>query len=105
MLRSILRGLTEKSLQPLPDPGCPVRIVWAQRDRVIPYEQFGVPIMRQVPSAELVILNGVGHVPMSDDPALVAHVLLTGSDERSTRAGFTTVRDGDPPTLSEAQSA
>jgi pimeloyl-ACP methyl ester carboxylesterase len=88
MLRSILRGLTEKSLQPLPDPGCPVRIVWAQRDRVIPYEQFGVPIMRQVPSAELVILNGVGHVPMSDDPAAVSRLILevTAKAEAATTA-------------------
>lgn len=76
MLRSILNGLTERSLEPLPDPGCPVRIVWAQRDRVIPYEQYGVPIMKLVPSAELVILNGVGHVPMGDDPEAVSRLIL-----------------------------
>jgi pimeloyl-ACP methyl ester carboxylesterase len=76
MLRSILNGLTERALEPLPDPGCPVRIVWAQRDRVIPYEQYGVQIMRMVPSAELVILNGVGHVPMSDDPDAVSRLIV-----------------------------
>jgi pimeloyl-ACP methyl ester carboxylesterase len=31
------------------------------------------------PQAELLVLRGCGHVPMSDDPELVAKVLLDGS--------------------------
>jgi hypothetical protein len=30
-------------------------------------------------------LRGCGHVPMTDDPALVARVLLLGSDPARTR--------------------
>ena len=34
---------------------------------------------RQLPKAEHVMMRGVGHVPMYDDPELVARVLLEGS--------------------------
>ena len=85
-------------------PDVPVTIAWGSRDRIIRRPRAEL-ITRLIPHARLLSLPGCGHVPMSDDPALVAHVLLTGSDERSARAGFTTTRDGDPPRLSEAQSA
>jgi pimeloyl-ACP methyl ester carboxylesterase len=75
-LRTIVNGLTETPLRPLPAPGCPIRIVWAQRDRVIPFEHYGAPLMRLLPTAELVRLDGVGHVPMIDDPDAVARLIL-----------------------------
>jgi pimeloyl-ACP methyl ester carboxylesterase len=85
-------------------PDVPVTIAWGTRDRIIRRPRAEL-ITRLIPHARLLSLPGCGHVPMSDDPALVAHVLLTGSDERSAREGFTAARHGDPPTLSEAQSA
>ena len=85
-------------------PDVPVTIAWGTRDRIIRRPRAEL-ITRLIPHARLLSLPGCGHVPMSDDPALVAHVLLTGSDERSARAGFTTARDGEPPALSAAQSA
>jgi pimeloyl-ACP methyl ester carboxylesterase len=72
----LLRTIAEHPLRPLPDPGCPVRVVWARHDRVIPFEQFGKPLLERVPSAELVRLGDVGHVPMSDAPADVARLVL-----------------------------
>ena len=60
----------------LPDPGCPIRIAWGGRDRTLPFERYGKPMLEAVPSAELVMLPGVGHVPMSDDPELVARTIL-----------------------------
>jgi pimeloyl-ACP methyl ester carboxylesterase len=54
----------------------PIRIVWGDRDRVLPFKHFGSPMLERVPDAELVRLPGVGHVPMSDDPSTVAALIL-----------------------------
>ncbi len=55
---------------------CPVRIAWAKDDRTIPFERHGAPLLARIPQAELVLLPGVGHVPMFDDPDLVARTIL-----------------------------
>ncbi|MGH3432943.1 MAG: alpha/beta fold hydrolase [Thermocrispum sp.] len=72
----LLRTIAEKPLEPLRDPGCRVRVVWAERDRVIPFEHYGEPLLERVPSAELVRHGGIGHVPMSDAPGDVARLVL-----------------------------
>src|SRR4051794_25836748 len=54
----------------------PVRIAWGTRDRVIPVDRYSARLLRLVPSAELVRLEGLGHVPMSDDPEGVARTIL-----------------------------
>jgi alpha-beta hydrolase superfamily lysophospholipase len=62
---------------PCPEPADhPVRIAWARRDRTIPFRRYGRPFLAAVPGAEHVTLRGVGHVPMYDDPALVARTIL-----------------------------
>jgi pimeloyl-ACP methyl ester carboxylesterase len=55
---------------------CPVHIAWAQRDRLIPYRRFGHPMRAVVPGAQFSLLPGVGHVPMYDDPRLIARIIL-----------------------------
>ncbi|MFJ5548845.1 alpha/beta fold hydrolase [Streptomyces sp. NPDC093225] len=55
-------------------PGLPVTIAWGDRDRLLLPRQ-GVRAKRTVPDARLVRLRGCGHVPMNDDPALVARVI------------------------------
>ena len=57
-------------------PPCPVRIAWSENDRTIPFKRYGRPCSTCVPGAELVTLPGVGHVPMYDDPGLVARTIL-----------------------------
>ncbi|WP_432053607.1 alpha/beta fold hydrolase [Streptomyces sp. bgisy022] len=59
-------------------PGIPVTVAWGSRDRLLIPRQ-GVRAKRMIPRARLVRLPGCGHVPMNDDPALVARVLLDGS--------------------------
>ncbi|WP_055694617.1 alpha/beta fold hydrolase [Streptomyces prasinopilosus] len=59
-------------------PGIPVTIAWGARDRLLLPRQ-GVRAKRTIPGARLIRLPGCGHVPMNDDPALVARVLLDGS--------------------------
>lgn len=64
----------------------PVTIAWGAKDRVLPAS--GAKIARQrIPHATFVRLPGCGHVPMTDDPGLVAKVLLTGSDHPENTSG------------------
>ncbi|MEU0909870.1 alpha/beta fold hydrolase [Streptomyces althioticus] len=58
--------------------GVPVTVAWGARDRLLVPRQ-GVRAKQIIPRARLVRLPGCGHVPMNDDPALVARVLLDGS--------------------------
>ncbi|TXS46177.1 alpha/beta fold hydrolase [Streptomyces sp. uw30] len=58
--------------------GIPVTVAWGSKDRLLVPRQ-GIRAKRIIPRARLVRLPGCGHVPMSDDPALVARVLLDGS--------------------------
>jgi len=56
----------------------PVTIAWGAHDRLLPPGQADVARQR-VPQARFLLLPGCGHVPMTDDPELVARVLLEGS--------------------------
>ncbi|MGW3988691.1 alpha/beta fold hydrolase [Streptomyces sp. NPDC004830] len=58
--------------------GTPVTVAWGNRDRLLVPRQ-GVRAKTVIPQARLVRLPGCGHVPMNDDPALVARVVLDGS--------------------------
>lgn len=58
--------------------GTPVTVAWGNRDRLLIPRQ-GVRAKGVIPRARLVRLPGCGHVPMNDDPALVARVVLDGS--------------------------
>ncbi|MFF3615819.1 alpha/beta fold hydrolase [Streptomyces sp. NPDC002580] len=59
-------------------PTLPVTVAWGTRDRLLVRRQ-GVRAKQIIPRARLVRLPGCGHVPMNDDPALVARVILDGS--------------------------
>lgn len=59
-------------------PELPVTIAWGSRDRLLLRRQ-GIRAKHTVPGARLVRLPGCGHVPMNDDPALVARVILDTS--------------------------
>jgi pimeloyl-ACP methyl ester carboxylesterase len=59
-------------------PGLPVTVAWGTRDRLLVRRQ-GIRAKQLIPHARLVRLPGCGHVPMNDDPALVARVILDGS--------------------------
>ena len=63
-------------INPVSDVGCRVRIVWGRRDRMLPFMRYGAPMLAAVPAAEFKLIPGVGHVPMIDDPALIANMIL-----------------------------
>lgn len=58
--------------------GVPVTVAWGTRDRILLPVQ-AIRARELLPEARHVALDGCGHVPMSDDPDLVARVLLEGS--------------------------
>jgi len=67
---------------------CPIRVAWAEEDRTIPFARYGCPLLAALDRAELVTLRGVGHIPMYDDPALVARTILevtTGKTQKRSR--------------------
>ncbi|MFF5445375.1 alpha/beta fold hydrolase [Streptomyces sp. NPDC012888] len=68
--------------------GLPVTIAWGSRDRLLVPRQ-GPRAKRTIPGARLVRLPGCGHVPMNDDPALVARVILDTA-QSAGRAARTT---------------
>ncbi|QEU96441.1 alpha/beta fold hydrolase [Streptomyces kanamyceticus] len=56
-------------------PDIPVTVAWGTKDRLLLRRQ-GIRAKHAIPGARLVRLPGCGHVPMNDDPALVARVIL-----------------------------
>ncbi len=60
-------------LDPLP---CPVAIVWGERDAILPVAAHGPIARERLPHATFTVLPGIGHVPMIDDPHLVAQTIL-----------------------------
>jgi len=56
----------------------PVTIAWGTRDRLLLPIQ-AMRAQQRLPKARFVWLRDCGHVPMGDDPELVAEVLLEGS--------------------------
>lgn len=54
----------------------PVRIAWGTKDRILPFEGFSGGWKKVLPDAEWVMLDKLGHVPMSDDPSLIAKTIL-----------------------------
>jgi pimeloyl-ACP methyl ester carboxylesterase len=76
-LNVVLAGIGQFSRQLPAD--VPVTIAWGANDRLLSPRQALVATA-QLPKAQFVPLPGCGHVPMTDDPELVADVLLRGSD-------------------------
>jgi pimeloyl-ACP methyl ester carboxylesterase len=64
----------------------PVTIGWGSKDRLLSPRQALVARQR-LPHARFVRLPDCGHVPMTDDPELVARVLLRGSSKPAADGG------------------
>lgn len=66
---------TSHAPEGLAEVKCPVSVVWGSRDLVLSPRQAS-RWTEHIPQAELRLLKGLGHVPMSDDPELVATTIL-----------------------------
>jgi pimeloyl-ACP methyl ester carboxylesterase len=63
------------------EPVCPATIAWAEHDRLLLTSRQAPRARRMYPRARHQIVTGCGHVPMWDDPLLVATVLLEASED------------------------
>ncbi len=55
---------------------CPVRIVWGTADRLLPWPQTATRYRSELPHADWVLLDGIGHCPQLDVPVEAAHLIL-----------------------------
>jgi pimeloyl-ACP methyl ester carboxylesterase len=55
---------------------CPITLAWSAEDRILPLQSNGVIAQARVPEARYISLADVGHIPMIDDPELVARTIL-----------------------------
>jgi pimeloyl-ACP methyl ester carboxylesterase len=60
-------------------------LAWAGRDRILPVKRYSQRFRELLPEAEFRVLPKVGHVPMSDDPDLVARTILDFAARRAER--------------------
>lgn len=65
---------------------CPVRVLYGTRDRIVRWPSHYRRMKSLLPSAEYVPLHGLGHIPMWDDPDLVARRILEVSAPHSVPA-------------------
>jgi pimeloyl-ACP methyl ester carboxylesterase len=59
---------------------CPVRIVWGTADRLLPWPSAAQRFQRELPQADWVLLDGVGHAPQLDVPVETAQLILGFTD-------------------------
>ena len=55
---------------------CPVRIVWGREDRLLPLPRAAAGYRAQLPQADWIELDGVGHCPQLDVPAVAADLVM-----------------------------
>jgi pimeloyl-ACP methyl ester carboxylesterase len=55
---------------------CPVRILWGAEDRLLPWPSAAARYREQLPRADWVVLDDVGHCPQLDVPLETAQLIL-----------------------------
>jgi pimeloyl-ACP methyl ester carboxylesterase len=55
---------------------CPVRIIWGTEDRILPWPEAAADLQAELPQADWVVLDGVGHCPQLDVPLEAAELIL-----------------------------
>jgi pimeloyl-ACP methyl ester carboxylesterase len=55
---------------------CPVRIVWGTADKLLPWPQASARYRKDLPQADWVLLDGIGHCPQLDVPVEAAQLIL-----------------------------
>jgi pimeloyl-ACP methyl ester carboxylesterase len=66
----------DRQLGPAPEVDVPITIAWAAHDHIFPPDDHIPEARKRLPQADVIVLPEVGHVPMFDDPKLVAHTIL-----------------------------
>jgi pimeloyl-ACP methyl ester carboxylesterase len=86
VLEDIVAQAEDTEVAPLDPAPCPITLAWAEQDRILPLDTYRARAESLVPDARFLVLEGVGHVPMYDDPALVA-VTIAASTRVEASAG------------------
>ena len=68
--------IAEKEKSKLSGLDIPVLLVWGDRDRVFPLEEYGKPLKQNLPHAKLVVLKGAGHGAYLEKPDKFNELLL-----------------------------
>ena len=55
---------------------CPVRIVWGTADKLLRWPQAAPRYRKELPQADWVLLDGIGHCPQLDAPVEAAQLIL-----------------------------
>lgn len=55
---------------------CPVRIVWGTADRLLPWPEAATRYQTELPQADWVLLDGIGHSPQLDVPVDAGQLIL-----------------------------
>jgi pimeloyl-ACP methyl ester carboxylesterase len=63
-----------ENLAPL-EASCPITLAWADHDVLFPPDVFRPRAEELIPAAEFLLLEETGHVPMHDNPRLVADTI------------------------------
>jgi pimeloyl-ACP methyl ester carboxylesterase len=66
----------EGLLRDLDQVRVPTLVAWAEHDRVLPLARHQQRFRSEIPGVTFRIMRGVGHVPMSDNPGLVAGTIV-----------------------------
>jgi len=78
-----MSAIAGAQIAPLDPPPCPITLAWSGGDRLLPVDVYGARARELIPGARFIVLDDVGHVPMSDDPQLVAETILTATTASS----------------------
>lgn len=82
---------------------CPVLLGWGTNDKVLPEDRYAPRLRRLVPHARSVDFDGLGHVPMGDDRALIARTISDFAARASGRGEQPATADVRAATAAPAQ--
>jgi pimeloyl-ACP methyl ester carboxylesterase len=86
------RALPPATPRDLDNVRCPVLLAWSTKDRVLPFKRYGPAYREALPSAELRMLDDVGHLAMMDDPRQIATLIRDFAARAENSASFTAAR-------------
>jgi pimeloyl-ACP methyl ester carboxylesterase len=91
-----LSAIAGTQIAPLDPPPCPITLAWSGQDRLFPVDVYGARARELIPGARFIVLDDAGHVPMLDDPQVVAQTILavTAASSRHKTADVSPGHDG-----------
>jgi pimeloyl-ACP methyl ester carboxylesterase len=72
----LVEGTVDGGYEEIGDIDVPVRIIWGTEDKILPYPATAVRFREELPDADWVVLEDIGHGPQLDDPARTAELIL-----------------------------